>query len=158
MFVVLVSDSFTRTRPNPDASFVSNGRKYRWVHFYYDYVAFFHRNFFNGHRGLRLDVAISTDCRQIFQQAVRYVNTLHFAVVLYSQEEVSRHLMVRQIVCKCADNLTKLVCIRGRYGPLNTIAFQVIQQRSYFIFYAFVHFSHLSLSYRLCYHAFSIVK
>ena len=48
--------------------------------------------------------------------------------------------MIRQIIGKCANGLTKLIRIRGRYRPFNTVALQIIEQGPYFVFYTFIHF------------------
>ena len=48
--------------------------------------------------------------------------------------------MIRQIIGKCANGLTKLIRIRCGDCPLNPVALQIIEQGPYFVFYTFIHF------------------
>lgn len=82
---------------------------------------------------MRLDIAISADCRNVFQQIISYVESLDFTIIKNAEEKITWRLMIRQVIGKSANGLTELIGVRGLYCPFYSVILQIKEHGLYLV-------------------------
>ena len=70
---------------------------------------------------MRKEVAIRTDCGQVLQKLIRYIEVCAGTVVVGADEQDARAAVVRKVVRECANGFAKLIGVPDRHGPLDCI-------------------------------------
>ena len=83
---------------------------------------------------LRQHIPIGTDCRKIQEQFIRHGQTGKRSIVFNSNKQITRPVMIRQIIGKSTDCTTELIGVLYRCRAFDVIRLQIIQQCNQFMF------------------------
>ncbi len=103
------------------------------MNLHHDDVTLWHRHFLHHHRRLWLYIAIGTDGSNGLQEFIRHVDARNRTIIRHAKKQVSRLLVIRQVIGKGTNRLTKLVGIGCGDSTFNSVVLNVQQNCAYFV-------------------------
>src|SRR5439155_12138064 len=105
---------------------ILHGGRVAWLDNNDRHLAAAKETLFHGHARQWEDVAIGLHVRQREQQLVGYGQLRTGTIVFGTDEQDSRLMIVRQVICKSTDCLPDLISITGRFLSFGSLRFPVL--------------------------------